>query len=214
MLTVLCVLRSGGIYVAEWVRKLRDGVARNLNIPHRFVCLSDVPVQCERIPLLHDWPGWWSKIELFRPGVITGPTLYLDLDTVVVGNIDALATIPHDFAMLRNFGRRNYIGSGVMWFRRPMVELYEKFSAGSDAIMALHEDKKQGAHFGDQAYIFDSVGDRNIRRLQDAVPGLIHCYPKTFESDKTPAGCGLVCFKGKIKQPEAMHQAWCREAWV
>jgi len=58
MFTVICVLRSGGQYDAEWVRKLRDGVKRNLARPHRFVCLSDVDVPCERIPLQHDWPGW------------------------------------------------------------------------------------------------------------------------------------------------------------
>lgn len=213
MLTVICVLRSGGVYTAEWVRKLRDGVARHMSIAHRFVCLSDVEVPCERIPLLHGWNGWWSKVELFRPGIITGPTLYLDLDTVIVGNINAVGFIEHNFAMLRNFGRRNYIGSGVMWFRRPVVALYEKFAANPDGIIEHHRRIERGAHMGDQAYIFDSVGDKNIGRLQDAVPGLIHCFPKTFDADSVPAGCGIVCFKGKIKQPQATHLTWCREAW-
>jgi len=87
MLTVACVLRSGGKFDSEYVRKLRDGVLRFANVPHRFVCLSDVDVPCERIPLEHNWPGWWSKIELFRPGVIKAPMLYLDLDTIVIGSL-------------------------------------------------------------------------------------------------------------------------------
>jgi hypothetical protein len=35
----------------------------------RFVCLADTPVTCERWPLLDDWPGWWAKMELFRPDI-------------------------------------------------------------------------------------------------------------------------------------------------
>ena len=69
MITILCVLKSGGVYDIEWVRKLRDGVSRNLSQEHRFVCLSDVPVPCRRIPIEHHWPGWWSKIEMFKPGL-------------------------------------------------------------------------------------------------------------------------------------------------
>lgn len=214
MLTVICVLRSGGIYSADWVRKLRDAVARNLSISHRFVCLSDVEVPCERIPLAHNWPGWWAKLELFKPGVVTGPTLYLDLDTVIVGNIDALANIPTDFAMLRNFGRRNYIGSGVMWLGKPQVRVYERFIAKPEEHIAEYIRNEHAAVIGDQAFIFDTIGDTNVTRLQDVVPGLIHCYPKTFAADQAPAGAGVICFKGKIKPPQAMHLQWCLEAWV
>lgn len=89
-LTIACVLRSGGVYDAEWVAKLQRGVARHMTLPHRFVCLSDVDVPCERIPLVTDWPGWWSKIELFRKGLFDGPVLYTDLDSVITGPLDGM----------------------------------------------------------------------------------------------------------------------------
>src|SRR6185369_16858814 len=101
MLTVACVLKSGGIYDATWVSRLRDGVARHLPVDHRFVCLSDIEVPCERIPLEHDWPGWWSKIELLKlPSV-----LFFDLDTAIVGSLDDIArhALRTDFTMLRDF---------------------------------------------------------------------------------------------------------------
>lgn len=216
MLNVICVLRSGGIYDASWVQKLRDGVARNLTVDHRFVCLSDAPVPCEREPLMFDWPGWWAKLELFRPGIITEPTLYLDLDTLIVANIDALANIPNDFSMLRNFGRTSYIGSGVMWFReRAPGGVYDRFLEDPRGVMDRYAvDTAKGAHFGDQAHIYDAVGDAQIGRLQDAAPGLIHCYPHTFDGDVVPEGCGLVCFKGKVKPPAALHHAWAEAAWT
>lgn len=81
---VACVLKSGGDFDAEYVERLRDGVKKYLGI--RFVCLSDVDVPCERIPLTQNLPGWWSKMELFRPD-IEGDIFYLDLDTVIVGDL-------------------------------------------------------------------------------------------------------------------------------
>src|SRR6185437_3375269 len=113
MLTVACVLRSGGLYDAEWVAKLQRGVARHLTLPYRFVCFSDCPVPCERIPLRHDWPGWWSKLEIFSQP-IEGTTLYFDLDTVVVGSLDRIAAYPHRFTMCHEYYRQHLLCSTAM----------------------------------------------------------------------------------------------------
>jgi hypothetical protein len=90
MINVVCLLRQGGKvgYDASWVEKLQCGVQRNLTLPHRFVCFSDCDVPCERVELLDGDHGFWSKLQLFRPGILSGPTLFLDLDTVVCGDLD------------------------------------------------------------------------------------------------------------------------------
>ncbi|KKK78135.1 hypothetical protein LCGC14_2846620, partial [marine sediment metagenome] len=93
MITIACVYWKGKfrgrekLYSVRWVKRLRNMVSRNLPIPHRFVCLSNVEGPCERIPLLHNWPGYWSKIELFRPGIFEDRVLYLDLDLVVLESL-------------------------------------------------------------------------------------------------------------------------------
>lgn len=85
MLTVACV-RWGDKYGDEYVQRLKAGVARNLSLPHDFVCFTDRPVKrvrCE--PLPSGLPSWWSKVALFKPGVLSGHVLYLDLDLIVTG---------------------------------------------------------------------------------------------------------------------------------
>lgn len=116
MITVACVYWKGvfrgreSIYSGEWVAKLKNMVARNLPMPHRFVCLSNVPVSCERIHLLNDWRGWWSKIELFRPGLFDGDrVLYLDLDTIVLKDLTPIVKYPSKFAIMgQPIPRNNY----------------------------------------------------------------------------------------------------------
>jgi hypothetical protein len=211
-LTVLCVLRSGGIYNAEWVARLKRGVERNLTIPHQFVCLSDVDVPCERIPLMHDWPGWWSKLELFRPTLVWGPTVYLDLDTAITGNIDFLAKIPYDFAMLRNFHRGNMFGSGMMWFKeRAPHGVYTKFKANPAGWIKYHTERQGGPYVGDQAFITDAL--EGIRAIQDAAPkGAIVSYKKHCVAG-LPEGASVVCYHGTPK-PHEVSDAWMREAWA
>jgi hypothetical protein len=114
VITVACVLNSGGIYDAEHVARLRAQVAAHLTRPHRFVCLSDVDVPCERIALIHGWRGWWAKIELFRPGLFDGRVLYLDLDVTVVGSLDEIADFPAPFAAIPDYENPAILNSSVM----------------------------------------------------------------------------------------------------
>ncbi len=209
---VICVLRSGGEYDATWVEKLQRGVARNLTIPHRFRCLSDVEVPCERIPLKHDWPGWWSKLEMFSPGVITGPTLYLDLDTVVCGPLDDIAKLSYPFAALRNFHQPDFIGSGVMWFREAEAvphSVYAKFFRMPDAYIAHHVRVQAGSHLGDQAFIWDTLGGQ-VPFLTDEFPGI-----KSFKYHAKawlPADTSIICFHG-LPRLNTVNKPWITQHW-
>jgi hypothetical protein len=210
MLTVLCVLRSGGDYGPEDVRKLRDAVARHMSLPHRFACLSDVDVPCERIPLLHNWPGWWSKIELFLQD---GPALYFDLDTVIVGNIDRLADLPHDFAMidLRTADQSGIGQSGVMWMRKPPYVVYERFSKDPEKFMRYHEKAKAGTYVGDQAFINDTLG-KGVAKITRDLPDMVRSY-KLHCRAGVPHGTSVVCFHGQPR-PKHVTAPWVRESWA
>lgn len=203
---VACVLKSGGIYDAEWVRKLNAGVAKHLPVDHRFVCLSDVDVPCERIPLEHDWPGWWAKIELFK---LDGPVLFFDLDTVIVGDLSDIAGLATrtPFAALRDFYRPEGIGSGVMAWRGDVSALYDAFAADPEGWQA-HVGKR-----GDQGFIEDVADLASIARLQDAMPGQIVSYKAHHCKDGIPDDARVVCLHGKPKFSGMPEGDPVRAAW-
>jgi hypothetical protein len=203
-LLVLCVCKSGGEYSAEWVRKLKDGVARNLTVPYEFKCLSDIEVP-DRIPLRHKWPGWWSKIELFRE--ITGPTLYLDLDTVITGPLAHLVNLPDDFAMLRNFHVPAFVGSGVMWFGKPQKHVYERFCEKPFKWIEYHDRKRDGPYLGDQAFIWEAMGKKVAHLPMETIKSYkFHC------KDGLPENTSIVCFHGQPKLPDVKAD-WITENW-
>lgn len=200
-LTVVCVLKSGGQYRAEHVGLLHKQVEKHLTLPHRFVCLSDVPVPCERIPLEHGWSGWWSKIEIFRPGLFEGPAFYLDLDTVVIGKIDDLAGADHGFTILHSMSRPAFPGSGLMAWSVDLSKIYDAFRA--DPARWMRHCTTPDC-WGDQGFIFKHTPVKP-EYWQDRFPGRVvsykvHCRPN---GGRVPKGAGIVCYHGTPKPWES-----------
>ena len=149
-------------------------------------------------------------MELFRPGVIGGPTLYLDLDTVLVGSIDRLGDLPHDFAMMRNLNNPSMPGSAVMWFREVPEHVYETFAENPEYYMGEYAKSNGGTYIGDQACIWDFM-DRKVQYLTDDCPGLIRSYRRHCMAG-VPEGCSLVACGGPAK-PSTVKDEWVKEAW-
>lgn len=204
-LTVACVLRSGGVYGPEWVQKLRAGVAANLSCDHRFVCLSDMMVEgVETLSLRHEYPRWWAKIELFEPGLFTGPTLYLDLDSIVVGPLDDLFEF-EGFRMCRDFLNPKVHNSSVMAWHKDMSAVYDAFRVAPDDMMKRYDRERPRGRIGDQAFIEDHAGEIRVFAPEQVVSyrqSALHGPPGT---------ASIVTFHGRPKPPDAV--GWAQEQW-
>jgi hypothetical protein len=151
VLNVACVLRSGGDYTAEHVECLRRGIALNLRRPYRFVCLTDDDtLDCETARLVHQWPGWWAKIELFRPELFANEdVLYFDLDVLIVGSLDDVILDTEPFMILRSFWPNRRVNSSMMLWRSDLSAIYQDFVDHPEKHMASYR------MLGDQDFIRD-----------------------------------------------------------
>ncbi len=216
MLAVACVLRSGGIYDAGWVAKLQRGVARHLGLPHRFVCLSDVEVSCERIPLEQPWRGWWSKIELFRPGLFSGPVLYLDLDTIVVRSLDTIAGHPHGFTMAHEFYRPALKCSAAMAWNGDFSSIHRAFARDPARLAASYDGPMPGGRIGDQAFIEDCLRNHDVKveTFRDLFGERSIASYKVHDCRLAPpSDAAAVTFHGRPK-PHEFSAGWVRDAWT
>jgi hypothetical protein len=156
-MNIVCVLKTTGsrIYDAEWVYKLQRAIERNLSIPHRFVCFSDVKLNCEFITLEENFNGWWNKIQLFNPNFFLGETLYFDLDVVITRSLDKLV------ADLRNSTTNLFMckepagvaNSSIMYWKSPVESLYEIYKKDPTY---YQEKYKTVPLIGDQAFISEN----------------------------------------------------------
>jgi len=218
MITACCVLKSGGVYTPEWVDRLQRAVVQHMNAEHRFVCLTDMDVSCETIPLRHGWPGWWSKMEVFA---LDGWVLFLDLDVAVVGSLDALInglSEPFDgrsfqtdgtLVATRDFMRRGQYNTSVMLIEGRR-DLYEAFVGRAEACMKKWRgDQEMLSEIAPEAHVWTGgqvVSYRKHCRARLHIPG--HPPP----SIRPPPIASVVCFHGLPKMPDA--GGWPQEYWA
>lgn len=218
-ITVVCVW-WGTLYPKTYVEKLRDSVARNLSIPHTFVCITDrddvpegVVKVAPQIPgavstgknSYGDGKGWWQKVGLFAPGLLNGRVLYMDLDVVVTGSLDSIASVEQPFCMIENYGPNKahaaHNSSVMVWTPSEKTEqIFTKFSP--DVTNELH---------GDQCWIWRVMRDE------------IHNYPKSwvvsYKYEKHPQWrhtnneTAVVVFHGKPKPHEVLNDPLVKNNW-
>jgi len=153
--TVACVLWVGDFrkrgYTALWVQRLKNMVEKSLSIPHNFICLSNVnipDVNC--IPLKHDYPGWWSKIELFRNDIPGDRVLSLDLDLILLKDIAPFIEIDTPMAICRAFGKPS-MGRGTIHGYNSSVMVFDKGEGGE--LYSSFGEYAMRRFRGDQDYI-------------------------------------------------------------
>jgi hypothetical protein len=215
---ILSVLKTGGIYRPAHVMELRAQCS-NWAACEAFACLTDtlVPGVLSR-KLVHGWPGWWSKIELFRPGLFPDGLriLYLDLDTVVVGSLARILARPERILALEDFYRHpptfaRGLGSGVLAWTAgdPLLTgFYEEFAADPDRYM------RACGTGGDQRYLEIALTCAGawdqITFWQDVCPAAIVSYKVHCATGQIRPGAKVVCFHGRPKPWEvpALEGPW------
>lgn len=180
MVRKITVLRSGGEFTeahAEWLAR---------QVPELW-CLTDLQPDMPRVILDFHWPGWFSKMELFDPA-LAGDLLYLDLDTVVLGDLDELIEATGgQTTLLSDFYSPEFAASGFMYIaERDKQKVWGHWLAGPEVHMQRARTREC---WGDQGIISEALGP--VQRWQDVAPGKVASY-------KTGArtGASVVCFHG------------------
>ena len=169
----------------QYVETMKSMVARNLQQPYAFECLSDEG----RLA------GWWAKIELFRPGRFNGRVVYVDLDSVVVGQLDELAECKGIVNLLDWGWREPTLCSSVMvWDAGEHADIFERFVPD-----VMHEFR------GDQDWI------THVGGWQALPPHLCKSY-RYHCTEAPPARCVHVSMHGTPK-PHEITAGWVPNHW-
>jgi hypothetical protein len=213
-LTVACVYKKGGIYDGrDYVQRLASAVSRHLTIPHRIVCLTDDARRMkgvETIKLRHGWPGFWSKVELYQPGLFRGPVLYLDLDTVVCGPMDAIAQTPGNVVASWDL-QYGWLNSSLVLWRVNLSCVYDAMVADPDAAIRQYDT---GPLWGDQGLLQDTLTKKRIgwRWVQESHPDAVWWHPVGMRDKPAPAGVSVALWYGHPK-PHEVLSPWLSANW-
>lgn len=191
--TRVCVLRSGGEFTprhVQWLAKQVPGL----------VCLTDMAVPgVPVVQMANHWPGWWSKMNLFSKA-IPGDLLYLDLDTVVIGDLAPLEGVG-ETTLLDDFYKPGLLASGLMYIREE--DKAQVWDAWLEDPNGHRERCQTRERWGDQGFLQDVL---TAQTWQQALPGTVVSY-KVHCQKQIPHGARVVCFHGNPR-PWSAKQSW------
>lgn len=209
-ITVFLVLRTGGpVYDSRYVNATASNIRANLTHAHEIVCITDNSsgiTEVDRIvKMRHNWPKWWGKVELFREDVTKNDhCMFMDLDTVCIGNIDYLCSATDGFYGLRDFYNIQTFQTGVLkWdVSESTANIYNRFTTTD---IAKYINK------GDHEWIGENA--ENKRFLQDTFPGELSSYKKHLPHiQKKFMSPSVVCFHGDPR-PHAVRDKFITDVW-
>lgn len=191
--TIALVLRKSADYDVDYVEKLVHSLKKNIKDEEiEYVCISDTALGniCTKINFEYNWPGWWSKLELFSHPYLKGkPVIYFDLDIIVKKDITDFVSTNHNFSMLRGLSKNGIVNSSIMAWSRDRSYISKQF----DPSIHIYEYKQKNK-WGDQDFIRNHVNDK-ISFIQDSFPDMISS--KKYSNIKRIRSSRIVCFHGK-----------------
>ncbi len=222
MTNVIC-MKWGTKFPALYVNRLHSMVQRHLRRPHRFVCFTDdgagLAPGIEHFPMPSagaadtNWAHGWRKLAMFSAalGDLRGPTLFLDLDVIIVASIDPFFDhLPGEICVIKDYRPVRWRGDAFV---------------GNTSVLRINAGQ-DGQVLADFTADFDGVR-RRWRNEQEFVShwfhsrGRLHYWPKewcpSFKHDCVPVGptsyfttprlppaARIVVFHGVPKPEEAL----------
>ncbi len=174
--------------------------AQVLELGHEMHVFADSSLPWT-LPLRHpgEYPGWWSKVELFRPDLADlRPMLFMDLDTFPMGGLSPLLELD----------------SSQLW----LINDFNRPEKGQTGLMVVPGDENLCQQIWEQSGgVARGTGEPDARlmrkfphkRIQDAVDG-IYSYKAHGLASAPPADARIVCFHGKPK-PWDLQDGWVHD---
>ena len=163
----VCCVKAGDKYDNDYVNTLYFMTKRYLTIPFDFICLTENSQNLfKQIKVINlddrSIKGWWNKCLLFKPGLLNGSCLYLDLDMIIVKNIDEFIINNQYLNILCNpisLNNKIYnkINSSMMFWNTKNIELNKIWFQYSENKFFYDNHKPlSNEETGDQKVIIES----------------------------------------------------------
>lgn len=214
---VVC-MKWGDRYGPHWVNRLYGMVKRNTSWNFRFVCFTDDgtgirgEIECQPLPVVDydkSLGKYWPKLGLMQKdlGGLSGMTLFLDLDIVIIDSLDPLFTCNGRFCIVKEW-KNPELGYGnssvVRFFVGQESNVLDRFYASSAVDIKNKYDSKE------QNFLTKAVDEVTWWPEEFCLPFPVTCLPRNrilrfFATPKRPEKGRILVFYGSITPESAQR---------
>lgn len=198
----------------EYVNRLFRGVSRNMTVPFRFICFTNVEgFYTEGVEIRAfdppSWNGCFPKLWVHSPDSgLEGRVLTFDLDNVIVGSLDDFGRYDKSFTtrMEPMRGRRMSAGDLLGFEAGETYGLWKNF-LNTLTFMEGHAD-------GDERIVYNTLWKNRLKFWQEELPGQFISFKREVHLNRgvVPRNARVVTFHGKPR-PHEVTADWVKECW-
>ena len=225
VLNIICFLWYGDRWNKDdmgiqYVNRLHEGVQKHLSKPHRFYCMTTETHRATEfdhgIELIELQPPCWMgclpKLVAFDPRYgFTDQVLLLDIDLIIVGSLDDIASYRGDLCVRSKFkpGEEWKADGDIIGFKPGQPIAHKIWNT-------LKENPKRAEEItgGRERYWFRYITNHQIDRWQTLFPGQIVSYKRHVQphGGRIPDNARIVSCHGRPRPHELPHR-WAKAYW-
>lgn len=198
MTNVYTVLNVSFNHTKEYVYRLKGSLERNSTVQFNFFCLTN-----EQLPGIDTIPveenGGWAKMELCKPS-IKKRIHYIDLDTVLTGNIDFFLTTDRSFFCRTQSGQRRTQIMSLDENERSVV--WDLWNLSRDRIIP---------NFRGEGAVYDFASNFEIPCVQELHPKKVISLQDAEAC--MPLGCKMITFSDGRYPKDMDENNWMKKYW-
>lgn len=221
MKNIIC-MKWGDKFGPEYVNRLYNMVQENLTLEHRFICFTDNTegliqgIETRPLPEVTLENGLpergWKKLGVFSNQLsdLSGTALFLDLDTIITGNINQFFEVEGEFLIIKDWDFKNDIIGNSSVFRFEIgthFDILENFCQNGEEIRTKYRNE--------QAYLSYAIYEKGLLSYWPSnwcVSFKRNClqpFPLNyFLEPKLPENTKILIFHGR-PTPEQAYQGYC-----
>ena len=214
----VCCVKEGDKFDSDYVNTLYLMTKRYLTIPFDFTCLTENSQNLfKQIKVVNledkSIKGLWNKCLLFKPGLLSGSCLYLDLDMIILKNIDEFIIQNQYLNILCNpisVNNNNFfnINSSMLFWNADNKDLNKIWFQYSENKMFYDTHKPSiNEIYGDQKVILES----NVK-YKFFPRDKIRYFKLLKKEDFSDANISIIVCKGK-KQKDHKSNFFVKNFW-
>lgn len=216
MISVLCFKWNKPGYRSTFTGKqvniLRDMVRRNTTVPHRFICITDDPRGIDPdIEIIKLWenpaprygnfnrPNCYVRLRCFDPEMsklLGKKFIWLDLDTVILGNIDDILLDKSNLKLWRVDGERMLCNGSMVMYKSGTHDYIWKDFDITKICMRSGLRRSHGLIGSDQAWIAQYIKESDDHFGQKDGVYSFRCHIKEPRA-RLPNKAKIVFFHGR-----------------
>lgn len=196
----------------KYVETLHAMISRNLSLPFKFICFTNLSLPIVegieyRLFAPPSWKGCLPRLWMYSPEAqLEGQVLALDLDIIITGSLDDIASYRGEFCVRSKFqqGEEHKADGDIIGFRSgARKNLWDKFT---------QDPQRVEASTGGRERYYYRAADECKDRWQNLYPGQIISYKRHVKGKGLPRNARIVSCHGNPR-PHEINEKWAKENW-